>query len=190
MKRRELAAERDRILRAAGFEDIEDEWGNLAQVTRSHGPLGHDRARINEAETLTEYFRLAGHFLHDHAFADDVERRIWELHQDGATYTRINRTVRREMAEGSLTQRRMYRKLVFATVTSLRAQMLGLERPTRPRGRPREPGGCYRGCVVIRARVPDAVAAAFRRIAERTGRSASDVLRWMVTEIDKRMATS
>lgn len=132
MNQRQVIAARDRLLKDAGFDDIETPAGWL----RSDGPLAHtDGHRVTELERfddLEEYYRRAGQFLWDRDWYDDTERRIWELHAEGASLTRIVRTVKREGG-------RIYRRKAHSVVAGLRAEMLRDQLAVRRgRGRPRD----------------------------------------------------
>lgn len=139
MSNRALERERDKLLEGSGFEDIEKADGTLAlpsDITRHvrrpnmlSGPdLGMDRYA-----NLEEYYRLAGHFLWEREWYSDLERRCWELHAEGASYTRIVRTMKREGHS-------IYRRRVHSLVSSLSAEMLRDELAVRRGpGRPKDP---------------------------------------------------
>lgn len=135
MNQRQVIAARDRLLKDAGFDDIETPAGWL----RSDGVLahtsGHRVAELERFDDLEEYYRRAGQFLWDRDWYDDTERRIWELHAEGASLTRIVRTVKREGG-------RIYRRKAHSMVAGLRAEMLRDELAVRRgRGRPRNTEG-------------------------------------------------
>lgn len=124
---------RDRLLKDSGFVDIEDERGEMDQALRA--VKGHSkRWEAAEIASLSDYYRRAGQLLHEHPWRSPVERRIWELHGEGASYTRVWRTVKREIEQGDLPRERMYRRRVHAVVSRARAVMLG----TAPRKRGRQ----------------------------------------------------
>lgn len=127
--------ERDRILRDAGFVDIEEPDGTIRQTEdRAFGRRG-----AREIETTAEYYRAAGKLLHEHdSWKSPVERRIWELHAEGASYTRIWRTVKREIGTGTLPPEKMYRRRVHATVNRLRDIMMGTTAEKQRPGRKRD----------------------------------------------------
>lgn len=131
--------ERDRLLRDSGFVDLEDASGWMEPVIKPHGPIIGRQRTPAEIETLAEYYRCAGQLLHDHKFRTPVERRIWELHAEGVSYTRVFRTVKREIAAGTLPREKMYRRRVHATVTRLKAKMLGQTSERRKGGRKADP---------------------------------------------------
>lgn len=53
------------------------------------------RGRFNSTtyEAQLTYFRLAGHFLHDHKFDNGIERAIWGHHAEGMPTARIDAVV-------------------------------------------------------------------------------------------------
>ena len=122
-------ADRDRLLREAGFVDLETAEGELPPIIREKGQIDRDRLERGYYRDLEEYYRLAGQWLHEHPFRNDTERRIWELHAEGASVTRIFRVLR-------AMDQRVYRKLVEVVIVRVRSTMLGQER--RRRGRPVE----------------------------------------------------
>ena len=77
-----LQAEWDKKLKDSGFNDIErreddrlKSWAT--KITISHTPL--------EAEAKSAYYRAAGQFLHHYPFANETEKRIFSLHNDGVS---------------------------------------------------------------------------------------------------------
>lgn len=68
-------------LKTKGFEDIEQDEDKL---TRWDSHYFFDRHTKETAEERTEYYRLAGQFLHEYKFADSTERAIWEAHALGS----------------------------------------------------------------------------------------------------------
>lgn len=136
MNQRQLIEERDKLLKDSGFEDVETADGGILRVSSAlhhvHRKRDLDHTNFGDIE---EYYRRASHFLWERAWYDDTERRVWELHADGASYTRIVRTVKREGG-------RVYRRKVHTLVNTLRAEMLRDELAVRRgRGRPRSQDG-------------------------------------------------
>lgn len=70
-------------LKKDGFEDIERDENRL-KVYSSYR-FGKKRGMIQAGgyESKTEYYRLAGWFLHEHKFKSKVEKLIWQLHSEG-----------------------------------------------------------------------------------------------------------
>lgn len=86
-------------LKAEGFKDIEsDSFGfNIWSVSRFSPGLnnGHSiEATMQHNKAKEEYYRIAGHFLYDYPFEDELERLIWELHAEGVSYLAIIKKLR------------------------------------------------------------------------------------------------
>lgn len=90
-KFKQLEAEWDKKLKDSGFEDAEQRSGHL-KVWSHRFVVG---AEVN-MEAKLEYYRAAGHFLHEYQFPNTVERRIWELHAEGEGRHRIVAALRAE----------------------------------------------------------------------------------------------
>lgn len=181
---------RDKLLRDSGFVDLEDEDGAMKQATTlvlgDHGTRrsqGRYEARLDEIETTAEYYRRASQLLHEHSWRSPVERRIWELHTEAASYTRIWRTVRREMEQGQLPREKMYRRRVHAVVTRTRAILMG--KAPKKRGRRVDPDSLRSHGMVLRLRVAPSHALALDHIRAVLRVSRSDVVR-MGLELLKR----
>lgn len=69
----------DNKLKRSGFQDIEQRDGHL-KTWSTQFVLDHSDSQI---EAKQEYYRAAGHFLHEYKFTHPAERRIWELHCAG-----------------------------------------------------------------------------------------------------------
>ena len=87
----ELQKEWDRRLKESGFEDIEQRSGHLKKWSIKFTLDAEIKMKAKE-----EYYRMAGHFLHEYKFANAVERRIWELHCQGEGKLRIVKALRAE----------------------------------------------------------------------------------------------
>lgn len=136
LRQRDIEAERDRILREAGFEDIERPDGSVvlpSAVSRHvHRPTESDDEDTAERFAASEeYYRRAGQFLWEKDWYNPVHRRCWELHSEGASYTRIVRTMKHEGHS-------IYRRKVHYLITAYRREMLREPR-TSKRGRPVSP---------------------------------------------------
>lgn len=174
-----LRRQRDRILRKAGFTDIEDERDRLEPLIRPRGSnLQLGRLASGDYEALGEYYRRAGHFLHEHQFASRFERRAWELHAEGKSYTEIARAMR------------SYRKRAFLVVTRLRDEMLGRPAsPRRPPGRPRNPASLRAQGMEAHVRLDPAAALALDQVrAAFGGISAMEAMRRAVVLASQRVA--
>ena len=69
-------------LAKSGFEDAEQLDGNLKEW-HSYRYVLDVHPGVASQDSRAEYYRLAGHFLHSHAFENLHERQIWELHCEG-----------------------------------------------------------------------------------------------------------
>jgi hypothetical protein len=63
----------------AGHEEIEQPDGNLKVWASSFFVVHHDPVIYAAKE---EYYRLAGQFLHDFVFANNIEKQIWAWHSE------------------------------------------------------------------------------------------------------------
>lgn len=82
-----LKAKWDKKLVDSGFEDIEQEDGNLKFWAAHSYIKRHDQIKIEAKE---EYYRLAGHFLFDYKFETLKEKEIWQLHSEGVPFRDIS----------------------------------------------------------------------------------------------------
>ncbi len=73
-------------LKKSGFEDIENDKGQLRSSDSSEYVKNFDPIAAYAKE---EYFRRAGFFLYSHKFETSLERKIWELHVEGASIREI-----------------------------------------------------------------------------------------------------
>lgn len=78
----------------SGFEDIEDKKNNLESWTVSRFLTernnGKDLLEVQQYNSSKEaYYRIAGHFLHDHKFESHKEKLIWGYHCEGISYREI-----------------------------------------------------------------------------------------------------
>lgn len=85
-----LEAEWKAKLASSGFEDIESDESTLKQYASS------DFAKRPEYDqSKEEYYRLAGHFLHEYHFRDSRgstwqwKKQVWELHAEGKSIREI-----------------------------------------------------------------------------------------------------
>lgn len=175
---------RDKLLKDSGFVDLEDEHGEMDQSFRAL--KGHSkRWDADEIASLADYYRRASQLLHDHPWKSPVERRIWELHAEGASYTRIWRTVKREIETAELPREKMYRRRVHATVTRVRAILMGT--PARKRGRPKQDDSLRSQGLRVRALLDGAAALALDYIRTHLKVSQAEALRMALRETAKRI---
>lgn len=75
-------------LKKAGFDDIEAADGNLKV-------WHHARFRATQPLTTiaakTEYYRHAGHFLHEYKFENAVHKKMWGYHAEGLSSNAISK---------------------------------------------------------------------------------------------------
>ncbi len=86
-------------LKKSGFNDLEYDEDTLKQYSSSkiyRGRLnGKDYADQAVSNVATEsYYRLAGHFLHDHKFETEREKTIWSYHAEGKSFREIAKALR------------------------------------------------------------------------------------------------
>lgn len=79
-------------LKKSGFEDIENERGDLKassthNLVSHHGEYYADKISFHEGKA--EYYRLAGFFLHDKKFESKLDKQIWELHANDRSIREI-----------------------------------------------------------------------------------------------------
>lgn len=75
-------------LAKAGFKDSENLNGTLKMYEADHFKV---RAKRHPGQTIDReyYYTQATHFLNVHKFSSARERKIWELHANGAYYREI-----------------------------------------------------------------------------------------------------
>lgn len=135
-------------LARSGFRDIET---GPAQDGLLRTDKRVEPTRVSEYAAQAEYYRRATALVHTREWPSALERRIWELHAEGAPYKTIARKA------GT------YVKLVHETVGRIRREMLA--EPARGGGR-REPKGYHRGSLRLTLRFTDAEAEALFWLAE------------------------
>ena len=96
---KKLKAVWDKKLEKLGTPNIEQEDGNLKRWSTSiysekrNGLYYQDNKAYYDS--VEEYYRSAGHFLHDYAFKDEMHRLIWEMHAEGKSVREIVPTIRK-----------------------------------------------------------------------------------------------
>lgn len=79
----------NKILKDEGLE-IESPSGMLGEYSRSKfQQKGYYKYHKVQAESNEEYYRLAGHFLHDYEEFTEFEKTVWALHSDGLSHRDI-----------------------------------------------------------------------------------------------------
>lgn len=89
---KDLNAKWRKKLEKSGFEDIENDRGELRSSDSSEYIRNFDPIAAGAKE---EYFRRAGFFLYEYKFETELERRIWELHVEGASIREIVRILKK-----------------------------------------------------------------------------------------------
>lgn len=99
----QLVKDWDNRLKKSGFKDIEDRKTGL--LKKSGGdmvcdPVTFDRqgfqvydkgySSTTWKDSQAEYFRLAGHALHEREFKTIRQRVIWQLHSEGLSFQEIS----------------------------------------------------------------------------------------------------
>jgi hypothetical protein len=113
-------------LAKSGFEDIEQDEDHLINWSSSRALRGKVNGSayadvIVSHQAVEEYYRLAGHFLHDYKFKDEYEKKVWILHADGNSH--------RDVAEALRTKSRKANKdSVNTIVKRLSKEMLTMYR--------------------------------------------------------------
>lgn len=107
-------------LKRSGFEDIERSDESLKKWSLMF--VTDDSTEITR-EAKTEYYRAAGHFLHDHQFDSTTEKRIWELHSSGLSIRNIVKMLTKEN-KWFLRGRKPNKRRVHETVQDLVKKML------------------------------------------------------------------
>lgn len=113
-------------LKESGFVDIEKNEDILKQYVTSKNSKGklngatlEDRTRVQEV--TQDYYRMAGHFLHDYKFSDDDEKRIWTLHAEGLSLRQIVKII-------STRRHKISRHSIHMLVKDLAAKMIKMYR--------------------------------------------------------------
>lgn len=85
----------DRKLKDAGFDDIEDESGQLKNwdSLRFQKKTVYSVTWRNGFQERSEYFTLATHFLESFDFQTILQKRIWKFHAHGFSLREIGRMV-------------------------------------------------------------------------------------------------
>lgn len=140
--------QKPKFFQTHSFKALKDKWyGRLKEkgftdIERDEEYLQSPSTRFSRGENLDydkskeEYYRLAGHFLHDHRFVNDTERRVWELHSNGMSADEIAKRMvigaRKDLEPRNTTGGyATNRKKVQATIRRLAKEMI--EDATRSR---------------------------------------------------------
>lgn len=77
-----LKSEWDQKLKDSGFEDAEQPDERLKLWSSQFFRVRQNPVLDNAKE---EYYRLAGHFLHDYPFQSELDRAVWSQHAEGVS---------------------------------------------------------------------------------------------------------
>ncbi len=97
-----LQDEWDRILKASGFEDIEDRNSPNEMLKTWHSSHFARRYNPETFEAKKVYFDDATEFLNTYKFKTRLERTIWELHTEGRSLREIAKETGKVSKDGAL----------------------------------------------------------------------------------------
>lgn len=83
----------DKKLAASGFQDIEQRDGGLKVWSDRFCNGYHNEITMSAKQ---EYYRAAGHFLHEYEFKTPTEKRIWTLHSEAMSIRNIVKALKKE----------------------------------------------------------------------------------------------
>lgn len=86
-----LIAQWDKKLKESGFHDIESRA--TGQLTDWHHWYFQERYTIEEYAAKARYYELATQLLYEYPFVNNRERKIWEMHANGAVIHDIAKAV-------------------------------------------------------------------------------------------------
>lgn len=99
-------------LEKSGFKDIEQPDGYLKVWSTTFYRAAH----VNRI-TKEQYYRLAGHFLHEFDFESELEKELWEMHSLGVS----TREISSKMAKRKIT---MSKSSVHMIIKDLKQKMI------------------------------------------------------------------
>lgn len=82
-------------LEKKGFQDIEQDETKLKSWSKALYDSRHESYRFSNEE----YYRLAGHFLHDYKFETKLDKFVWEQHSLGLTSRDIAKLTKAKLAK-------------------------------------------------------------------------------------------
>lgn len=87
---RKLQKEWYQKLKESGFEDLEHfKMGDMVPKILALKDAARMGVSVEQIEDGFEYYRSAGIFLHEYCFATELDRKIWEMHSNGAPLIEI-----------------------------------------------------------------------------------------------------
>lgn len=78
-------------LKQSGFDDIEPGPRYLKYSIESILTRKYNLDRKLEYKKREEYFRIAGQFLYEYEFKDEISKIVWELHSEGSSIRKISK---------------------------------------------------------------------------------------------------
>lgn len=111
---KKLQAEWYSKLEDEGFQDVEQDEEHLKRWTSSFFKTRYNPTLWKAKE---EYYRAAGHFLHDYKFSNDTEKLIWELHGEAMSIRNIALVLK---AKGI----KSYKRRIHETIQKLAKEMV------------------------------------------------------------------
>lgn len=109
-------------LKKSGFEDQEDENGNLKFWSQKFHQ-NYKRFQGGGWQTKAEYYRLAELFLTEYKFQDEADKVIWEYHANGMSTYDIADTFKKAKVYKNGTRRRRSRRTITHIITKLAHKM-------------------------------------------------------------------
>jgi hypothetical protein len=89
-----IQAEWYALLKDTGFSDAESTHNGRDLLRVWHSSYFQNRYCPSSFVKKQEYYRMAGFFLHNHHFQNEVELHIWELHTQGLSLRKIAHILR------------------------------------------------------------------------------------------------
>lgn len=71
--------------KASGYEDIEEDSHGEQRLKKYVANYLWLKHRPDRYALQANYYRAAGHFLYDHKFKNELEKKIWTLHAEGVS---------------------------------------------------------------------------------------------------------
>lgn len=97
----------------SGFKDIEQDEDNLIVWASHLFRATYDATKFQAKE---EYYRAAGHFLHDYEFDSKRDRLVWEKHAEGLSIAKIVKELKKK-------NRKIHKMLVHEIIKRLASEM-------------------------------------------------------------------
>lgn len=164
-----MRALRSRLLKAAGFEDIECDTPDAWLTNRGHNLKGA-AAEAGVYGSAADYYHRASEFLHSLPVRS-LEHDVWSLFCEGHSYTQIARALHVERS-------RCYRVAISLQQQCFAPATSRITKPNKPDGYNRD---CYRLNVRFNQRQMEALFA----LAERNEISKENAVRLAILQAEK-----